>query len=108
MKSRQIWSVERLGRLICGASLLMFGGLTFVHPAWLIGTLLCAANLVITSITDRCALRALLLRLGAREREDLFLPGGAPRAKSSINSEAQAHAVRPDRDVQQRDVQVAR
>ncbi|MCK6473377.1 MAG: DUF2892 domain-containing protein [Planctomycetes bacterium] len=74
------WSVDRWGRLIAGASVLVCTALGLLHhQLWLVGSLMCAFNLVLTSITDRCAVRALLRRLGAREREDLFLPGGVPR-----------------------------
>ncbi len=52
-----------------------------LHPAWLAGTVLIATNLVVTSLTDHCALRDLLLRAGAKEREDLFIPGGRIRAE---------------------------
>lgn len=75
------WSVDRWGRLIAGASVLVCTALGLLHhQLWLVGSLMCAFNLVLTSFTDRCAVRALLRRLGAREREDLFVPGGAPRA----------------------------
>jgi hypothetical protein len=74
------WSVDRLGRMLAGASVLLCTLLGIIHsPWWLAGTLAAAANLVITSITDACALHDLLVRLGAREREDLFLPGGVVR-----------------------------
>lgn len=74
------WSVDRWGRLIAGAAVLACTALGLLHhQLWLAGSLACAFNLVLTSFTDRCAVRALLRRLGAHEREDLFLPGGAPR-----------------------------
>lgn len=74
------WSVDRWGRLIAGVSVLVCTALGLLHhQLWLVGSLACAFNLVLTSFTDRCAVRALLCRLGAREREDLFFPGGAPR-----------------------------
>lgn len=74
------WSVDRWGRLLSGSSVLFFTALgLLLSPWWLIGTLAAAANLVLTSITDACALHDLLLKLGAREREELFLPGGVVR-----------------------------
>lgn len=77
---REPWSVDRWGRLLAGASTLLFTALGLVHhPLWLLGTLAGAANLVVTALSGRCMLRNLLVRLGAREREDLFLPGGRIR-----------------------------
>ncbi|MCK6474500.1 MAG: DUF2892 domain-containing protein [Planctomycetes bacterium] len=74
------WSAERWGRFLAGCSVLGFSILGLaVHPYFLAGTLLAAANLIVTSLTDRCPLRALLLRMGVKEREDLYLPGGRPR-----------------------------
>jgi hypothetical protein len=59
---------------------LCFWGLAHTHhPWWGFGTFAVALNLVVTSLTDRCVARALLHRLGVREREDLFLPGGVPK-----------------------------
>lgn len=77
---RKPWSVDRWGRLLAGSFTLLFTTLGVLHdPLWLAGTLLGAANLVVTALTDRCLLRDVLLRLGAKEREDLFLPGGSVR-----------------------------
>lgn len=74
------WSAERWGRFLAGCSVLGFSVLGLaVHPYFLAGTLLAAANLILTSLTDRCALRSILHRLGVKEREDLYLPGGRPR-----------------------------
>ena len=74
------WSVDRWGRLIVGASILFFMVLgLLVHPLWLWGSVLAAINLIATSLTNRCPMHALLMRLGAVEREDLFWPGGRLR-----------------------------
>lgn len=74
------WPVDRWGRFLSGATMLGLTALALlVHPAWAWGGLLVAANLVFTSVTDRCPLHDLLIRLGAREREDLFHPGGELR-----------------------------
>lgn len=81
--ARRPWEVARWGRLLAGAGTLLFTVLGLcVDPLWHLGTLLGAANLVVTAITDRCVLRDTLLRLGAKEREDLFLPGGAVRPET--------------------------
>ena len=79
------WEVARWGRLLAGLGTLLFTALgLWLHPYWLAGTLAMAANLVVTAITDRCAMRDLLLRMGAKEREELFLPGGKLRAEHSL------------------------
>ena len=83
--ARRIWTVDRYGRLLAGLS--MFActvvGLT-VHPLCLWGCLLGALNLVISSVTNYCPFHRLLIRCGAREREDVFLPGGAPRSAGDL------------------------
>ena len=74
------WEVARWGRLLSGIVVCLFGALTLLHhPHWLAGTILIAANLILTSLTDRCAMRDTLIKMGAQEREDLFLPGGHER-----------------------------
>lgn len=81
------WSVDRWGRLLSGASLLVFSSLALLDPRWFLGDVLVAANLVVTSLVGRCPLHALLIRLGAKEREDLFFPGGNPRCETSARSD---------------------
>lgn len=77
---RAPWSVDRWGRLLAGFGILLLTALGLLHhTAWLAGTLLASSNLVITSLTNRCPLHDLLIRLGAQEREDLYLPGGSVR-----------------------------
>ena len=77
---RPPWSVDRIGRLLAGCAVLGFSLLAFfLHPYWLLGALGCAVQLTATALLDRCPMRFLLLRLGAKEREDLFYPGGSPR-----------------------------
>lgn len=79
---RRPWEVARWGRLFAGAGVILFVTLGFcVDPLWNLGTLCIAANLFVTALTDRCPVRDTLLRLGAKEREDLFLPGGKVREK---------------------------
>lgn len=75
-----MWSVDRWGRLIAGLSVLLFTSLGILHHfAWHFATLAVAANLFFTSLTGSCVVNRVLIRLGAREREDIFLPGGALR-----------------------------
>lgn len=79
-RSKAPWSVDRYGRLIAGISVLMFSLLSVLHhPFWIVCTLFSSANLILTSLTDVCLVRNFLLRLGAKEREDLFHPGGSIR-----------------------------
>jgi hypothetical protein len=80
VSSTRPWSVDRWGRLLAGSGILLMTVLSIVHhPAWLMGTLLASANLIITALTDRCPVHDVLIRLGAREREDVFFPGGSVR-----------------------------
>lgn len=77
---RSPWDVDRWGRLLVGVVALSGSVLAAVHHhAWLALVMVQAVGLIVTSITDRCLVRALVLRLGARRREDLFFPGGQPR-----------------------------
>ena len=85
------WDVARVGRLLAGAGVLVVKLLGLQHhPGWLLGTLAVALNLVLTALTDHCVMRNLLLRLGAKEREDLFLPGGAVRGSQGPCSDRRA------------------
>jgi hypothetical protein len=81
-KSFTPWSVDRWGRLLAGGCLLLFTCLGFLldNPLWFIGNITVAMNLVVTSLTGRCPVNAVLIRLGAKEREDLFMPGGVARS----------------------------
>lgn len=78
------WSVDRWGRLIAGLGVLACTLLALLHdPLWLYGALFAGLNLIVSALTDCCPVHNLLIRLGAREREDLLLPGGSPRPASS-------------------------
>lgn len=87
MEARSVpWSVDRYGRLLTGVSILSCAACLCIYPVYGI----CAAAglgtyLLIGSITNRCMLHALLMRLGAQEREDLFLPGGVPRSAGAAS-----------------------
>jgi hypothetical protein len=86
--SARPWSVDRWGRLLAGSGILLTTALGILHhPAWLIGTLLASSNLVVTSLTGRCPLHDILIRLGAKEREDIFLPGGSVRPDVTQSSD---------------------
>jgi hypothetical protein len=68
--------------MLAGCSTLLvsiFGIL--VDPLFLIGNFLIAINLIMTSVTNRCVLHDFLVRLGVKEREDIFFPGGALRSE---------------------------
>src|SRR5690349_19630908 len=89
--ARSPWSVDRWGRLIAGFGILLLTTLGVLHHrAWLVGTLLTSANLAFTALTNRCFFHDLLIRLGAKEREDLFLPGGAIRPELLANQDLTA------------------
>ena len=78
--AKRPWSVDRWGRLFSGSGVLLLTTLGILHhPAWLLGSLLVSINLVFASLSDYCLLHDILIRLGAKEREDLFLPGGIVR-----------------------------
>jgi hypothetical protein len=79
--ARVPWAVDRWGRFISGSSMLVFTGLGLLlhNEWWFIGTMLAAANLIITALSGWCPINRLLLRLGMKEREDIFLPGGSVR-----------------------------
>jgi hypothetical protein len=88
---RAPWSVDRWGRLLAGLAVLPCAALGICHDAlWMLGAVAVAGNLLLTSLTDRCPIRALLLRLGAREREDLFYPGGRPRTADELAGPSRA------------------
>lgn len=94
VSAKRPWSVDRWGRFLAGAGILATTTLGIAHhPAWLLGTLLASLNLVVTSLTDRCPLHDLLIRLGAKEREDLFLPGGLFRPE--VQAPPHAQSLRP-------------
>ncbi|MCK6473382.1 MAG: DUF2892 domain-containing protein [Planctomycetes bacterium] len=79
------WSVDRWGRLIAGLGVLACTLLALLHdPRWLYGALFAGLNLIASALTDCCPVHNLLIRLGAREREDLFLPGGSLRRMSAL------------------------
>ncbi|MCK6472843.1 MAG: DUF2892 domain-containing protein [Planctomycetes bacterium] len=72
------WPVERWGRLVAGASILAFTALAVLHhPYWLLAVAAGAVNLVLSALTDRCPVRALLLKLGARECDTSLETGPA-------------------------------
>jgi hypothetical protein len=93
---RRPWEVARWGRLLAGSGVLFFTVLGLLHhTAWLGGALAVSVHLIVTSLTDRCPIREVLLRLGAKEREDLFLPGGRVRSEATtLNSKELAHGHR--------------
>lgn len=79
------WPVERWGRLVAGTSILGFTALAVLHhPYWLAAVAAGSANLVLSALTDRCPVRALLLFLGAREGCESQRPGSAACAAGAL------------------------
>jgi hypothetical protein len=88
----RIFTHERAGRVVAGVSLL--GSLAlgyFHHPAWLLLTAGTAANLVLSGLTDRCAVKNLLIRIGFPGERDV---GRAEEIMSSRKATAANRAVR--------------
>ncbi|HYG78190.1 MAG TPA: DUF2892 domain-containing protein [Planctomycetota bacterium] len=80
------WSVDRWGRLLAGTATLLFAGLAYLHsPLWLGGCALTGFNQLVSALTDVCPVHAILIRCGAREREELFEPNGALRDPVSLH-----------------------
>lgn len=78
-----LWSVDRWGRLLAGSSTFALTLLAvYHHPMWLAGIAVLSLNLVVTALTNRCALHDLLMKLGAQEREQLFNADGSERQAS--------------------------
>lgn len=68
-----IWSVDRIARLIVGlTNILLLLATYFISRYFIIGLCFLNLNLVFTSVTDNCPFKKLLIRLGAKEREEFF------------------------------------
>ncbi|MBA4388426.1 MAG: hypothetical protein C0404_10630 [Verrucomicrobia bacterium] len=79
-------SCERVGRILAGLGFVIGTVLGYLHhPAWLfalgLGT---AFNLILSGITDKCAVKNLLLHLGFPSERDL----GAGTAGSRASDDA--------------------
>ncbi|PCJ56026.1 MAG: hypothetical protein COA79_20145 [Planctomycetota bacterium] len=81
------WSVDRFGRLFAGLGTLIFTilGLS-VSTYFLIPVLLINLNLIITSFSDKCAMRNMLKNLGAEERERIYRSDGTVKPEK-LNDE---------------------
>lgn len=68
-----VWSIDRIGRLIVGIlnTLLIIVSIK-ISSKFLIILLIVNLNLILSSVTDKCFMRNLLKRLGAKERECFF------------------------------------
>ena len=63
---------ERFGRGLAGLTVMATVVLGYVHsPYWLLVALGVAANLTLSALTDRCAVKNLLIRLGLPGERDL-------------------------------------
>lgn len=68
-----VWSVDRIARLIVGSCNLILIVLTLTLSTYFLFVLMAInANLVFTSITDKCMFKNLLISMGAKEREQLL------------------------------------
>ena len=77
-----VWSIDRIGRLITGILNTLFLLLgVFVNAYFLYFLIFLNLNSIFTTLTDSCPFQKLLARLGAKEREELFHPSGEPIQK---------------------------
>lgn len=81
------WSVDRIGRLLSGIGILFCSliGFTF-HQLGFLFIVVISLHLIISSLSDSCVLHDLLIRLGAKEREELYNSNGMPKLKLSKES----------------------
>jgi hypothetical protein len=86
--TRRTITHERAGRMLAGASVLAGLGLGWlVSPWFLLAAAGTALNLVLSGITDRCAVKNLLIRMGLPGERDLGraeAEAGFARARTSI------------------------
>jgi hypothetical protein len=85
---RKQMTYDRLGRLLAGLSILVALTLAhFVSPWFLLAAVGTGLNLVFSGITDRCAIRNLMIRLGIPGERDLGraeVVGGARKPRSHV------------------------
>lgn len=94
---KEKWSVDRYGRLLSGSVIFLFSALGLINPIWYLGSLATGTLLVITSLTNKCLLHDFLIHLGAKEREDLFLPKHKNQStENKINHNLEAES-KPER-----------
>ena len=75
--SSSVWSVDRIGRLIVGIlNLILLLAVINISYYFFIGICLINLNLIFTSLTDKCPMRNLLIKWGAKEREKYFNANG--------------------------------
>jgi hypothetical protein len=101
MNNIRFWYVDRIGRLTSGIAILGFSVMAIlVDPAWLWAVAAIGIHLTLASIINLCPFHWLYVRMGAVEREDVYLPGGIPRASpqsTSNNREFQQSTVGSER-----------
>jgi hypothetical protein len=69
---RRILTHERAGRMLAGAAVLACLALAWLLSPWfLLGVAGTALNLVVSAVTDRCAVKSLLIKLGLPGERDL-------------------------------------
>ena len=81
--ARKPLTCDRLGRLLAGGSVLGALALAqWVSPWFLLVVVGTALNLLVSGITDRCAVRSLLIRMGFPRERDV----GRAEAAASMDS----------------------
>lgn len=73
-KNISVWSVDRIGRLFIGiVNVLLILATWYISNYFILGLCFINLNLVFSSLTDFCPFRNFLKKLGAKEREEIFL-----------------------------------
>ena len=68
---------ERAGRLLAGISVAGISALAWLHdPSWLLALAGIGLNLAMSALTGKCAVKALLIRLGLPGERDLGVAEG--------------------------------
>ena len=95
VRKMEVFTHERAGRVLAGATMLLAVALGFLHhPGWLLVAAGTGLNLVLSGITDCCAVKRLLIRMGFPGERDV---GRAEAIRSSRPASSAKAASRPGR-----------